>query len=137
MQPMLSVLKKKRRAFTLIEVLVVVLILGVLVAIAIPFYLKSVSDSEENACKTNMSSIASAEQAQRVRDGGAYWGGTVDSAAAQNDGPLRDLHNAVPNDPGGPGYNYIVISQGSNGFIVRCTNPRHRFQWHNGVWETY
>ncbi len=128
---------KKRSGFSLIELLVVVLILAVLVAIAIPFYLKSVTDSEENACKTNMSSIAVAEQAQRVRDVGNYFSGTVDSAAAADNGPLRDLHNAVPKCPGNLAEGYTVEADPAGGFIVRCTNPKHHFQWHNGKWETY
>jgi len=126
----------KKRGFTIIEVLVVVLILGVLCAIAIPFYLRSVSDSEINSCKTNMSSIASAEQAQRVRDG-FYWTGPVDDTAASDTGPLRDLHNAVPKCPGDPTESYTVTADNGGGFIIRCTNPKHRFQWHNGLWEDY
>ena len=127
----------KKRGWTLIELLVVVLILAVLCAVAIPLYLRSVSDSEENTCKTNMASIASAEQAQRVRDVGPYWSGTVDSNAADVNGPLRDLHNAVPRCPGDPDAVYTVIGDGTDGFIIRCSNPRHRFQWHNGQWENY
>jgi len=127
----------KNRGFTIIEVLVVVLILGVLLAVAIPFYLRSVSDSEVDACKTNMSSIAAAEQAQRVRDVGTYYTGPVDDAATANDGPLRDLHNAVPHCPGDLTEGYTVAADGAGGFIVRCTNPKHHFQWHNGLWETY
>src|SRR4029078_386689 len=93
-------MSKLKRGFTLVELLVIILILGILVSIALPFYLRSVSDSEINACKTNMSSIAAAEQAQRVRDGSGYYSGPVDSTAASNTGPLRDLHLAVPQCPG-------------------------------------
>ena len=128
---------RRNRGLTLIELLVVVLILSVLVAIAIPMYMTSINDSETNSCKTNMASVAAAEQAEKVRFGGAYWTGTVDSSAAATDGPLADLHNAVPMCPGDPTDNYIVLSDGGDGFIVRCTNPRHRFQWHNGLYENY
>lgn len=129
---------KLMRGFTLVEVLVVCLILGVLTAVAIPLYFKSVDDSETNACKTNMDSIAAAVQANKAKaGGGAYWTGTVDSTATASDGPLADLHNAMPECPGGPGDLYTVSSDGGDGFIVRCTNPKHKFQWHNGVWENY
>lgn len=127
----------RKRGFSLIELLVVVLILAVLTAIAIPMYLRSVTDAEVNTCKTNMSSIAAAEQAQRVREVGTYYSGPVDSTATANDGPLRDLHNAVPNCPGDENATYTVTADGSGGFFIRCSNPRHPFQWHDGKWETY
>ena len=124
------------KAFSLIELLVVVLILAVLTAIAIPLYFKSIDDSETNSCKTNMDSIAAAVQANRAKTGAGYWSGTVDSTAAATDGPLADLHNAVPQCPGAPGDLYSVSSDGAGGFIIRCSNPKHHFQWHNGLWET-
>jgi prepilin-type N-terminal cleavage/methylation domain-containing protein len=131
-------LKSKRvRGITLIEVLVVLLIMSVLVAIAIPFYFKSLDDSENRACQTNMDSIATAEQAQRTRTGGAYYAGPVDAAAADTNGPLRDLHNSVPYCPGAPSEGYTILTDNAGGFIVRCTNPKHHFQWHNGKWETF
>ncbi len=130
--------RKAKGGFTLVEVLVVCLILGVLTAIALPLYFKSVADSETNACKTNIDSIAAAVQANKVKaGGGAYWVGTVDSTAAASNGPLADLHNAVPQCPGATGDLYSVSSDGGAGFIIRCSNPRHRFQWHNGAWETF
>ena len=130
-------MKKKFKGFTIVELLVIVLILGILVSIALPFYLKSVSDSEINTCKTNMSSIAAAEQAQKVREGGAYYTGAVDSTAAATNGPLRDLHLAVPQCPGNLSEGYTAQADGNGGFIIRCTNPKHKFQWHNGRWENY
>jgi prepilin-type N-terminal cleavage/methylation domain-containing protein len=134
--PVLTMLKK-RKGFTIIELLVVVLILAVLTAVALPLYLRSVSESEIDSCKTNMSSIASAEQAQRVRDVGAYYSGDVDDASTADNGPLRDLHNAIPHCPGDISEHYTVAAAPDGGFIVRCNNPKHRFQWHNSVFENY
>jgi type IV pilus assembly protein PilA len=58
------------RGFTLIELLVVILILAVLMAIALPLYLRAVRDSERQTCRSNMQTIANAEQAYRVRSAG-------------------------------------------------------------------
>ena len=124
----------RKRGLTLIEVLVVVIILSVLVSIALPLYLKSVRDSEENTCKTNMSSIATAVQAHRVRTGGAYYTGPVDSAATAVTGPLQDLHNAVPNCPAEDGATYEVEADGI-GFIVRCGHAGHTYVWRSGGFE--
>ena len=61
-------------SFTLVELLVVTLILAILTAVALPLYLRSVAQSEENACKTNMRSIANAIQANKIRgDEHIYW----------------------------------------------------------------
>jgi hypothetical protein len=51
-------------------------------------------------------------------------------------GPLPDLHYAVPHCPGDSA-TYSVLSGSAGGFIIRCGNPRHKFQWHNGKWESY
>lgn len=109
----------------------------VLVAIALPMYLKSVDDSEAYGCKTNMHSVAAAEQANKVRTGGTYWTGTVDATSTSPTGNLRDLNNALPHCPGDPNAQYSVASDGADGFTVRCSNPKHHFQWHNGRYEPY
>jgi type IV pilus assembly protein PilE len=60
--------KPESRGFTLIELLIVVLILSVLMATALPLYLAVITDSQRRACRANMQSIADAEQAYRARN---------------------------------------------------------------------
>ena len=59
---------RKRSGFTLIELLVVILILAILMAIALPLYLRAVRDSERQTCRSNMQTIADACQAYKVRN---------------------------------------------------------------------
>jgi len=64
----MKMLKKNRKGFTLVELLVVVLILATLMAVALPLYLSSVADSAKKTCRANMQSIANAAQAWKVKN---------------------------------------------------------------------
>jgi len=63
----MSTSKLRRRGFSLIELLVVILILTLLMAVALPLYLSSITNSAKTACRANMQSIANAADAWKVR----------------------------------------------------------------------
>jgi len=54
---MLSKLRKKAKGFTLIELMIVVAIIGILAAIAIPNFLRYQAKSKQSEAKTNLGSI--------------------------------------------------------------------------------
>lgn len=56
----------KGRAFTLVELLVVIMILAILMAVALPLYTSSVANASKRGCRANMHSIANAAQAWKV-----------------------------------------------------------------------
>lgn len=62
MKGFFSKLKKNKKGYTLTELIVVVAILGVLAAIAVPMILNSVQDSKDKADKTSISVMETAVQ---------------------------------------------------------------------------
>jgi len=88
---------RKRSGFTLIELLVVILILAILMAIALPLYLRAVKDSERQTCRSNMQTIAIACQAYKVRNPTHLYPGTIDSTAQALSLPA--LLVPFPDDP--------------------------------------
>lgn len=52
----------RRRAFTLVEIMIVALIIGILVTIAIPQFLRSRAASRQRACIANLRSIENSKE---------------------------------------------------------------------------
>src|SRR5436305_4947533 len=52
----------KKRAFTLVEIMIVVLIIGILLAIAVPNFMKARDSSRAKSCIANLHQIDAAKQ---------------------------------------------------------------------------
>jgi prepilin-type N-terminal cleavage/methylation domain-containing protein len=52
----------KRRAFTLVEIMIVVLIIGILLAIAVPNFMKARDNSRAKSCIANLTQISAAKE---------------------------------------------------------------------------
>ena len=62
----------KNRAFTLIELMIVIAIIAILAAILIPNFLHARAESVTAACEGNEKQIATAEEEYAVDNGGVY-----------------------------------------------------------------
>lgn len=71
-------MKINRKGFTLVEIMIVVAIIGILAAIAIPNFLRSRKESQKNACIANMKQIEGAMQQW-------YLAGNTDAPGATSD----------------------------------------------------
>lgn len=53
---------KNKRAFTLIEILMVVTIIGLIAAIGVPLFLNAIKNSQENAKNVNIAGVEAAKE---------------------------------------------------------------------------
>ncbi|HXG23036.1 MAG TPA: type II secretion system protein, partial [Chthonomonadales bacterium] len=90
----------KRKGFTLIELLIVILVLAILMAVALPLYLAAVSDSQLKSCRSNMQTIANAEAAYKTQSSAH----TYTTVLSQ----LNDNLGATPVCPSGGTYSVTI-----------------------------
>lgn len=121
--------RKHARGFTLLELLVVVVIIGLLAGLVAPRYFDSVSKSKSKIAKAQIESLDKALDQYRLDVGGyptAEQGlaalNTQPSGVAKWQGPY--LKKALPADPWGNDYAYVlqpgalaidIISYGADG----------------------
>lgn len=133
MQEFLSRMRRRRmeddHGFTLIELLVVVVIIGVLVAIAVPVYLNYRKGAENKSAMSDVRGAISAVEQYYTENGNAYpatlagtaganmtfpaTGGTPETATVSAGNTLSFVNNTT---------SYVICGQNTNGQAIYVYN---------------
>ena len=104
----------RRIGFTLIELMIVVVVIGILAAIAIPKYSSVKEEANRAACRTNMRAIASAEA--------VYYGkyNRYSDQLTELDGVMSNA-STLECPSGGAGDPYVLVFAG-HAYELSCPN---------------
>ena len=110
----------KRKGFTLVELLVVIVVLAILLAIAFPLYLRSVRDSQRKTCRGNMQTIANAEQAYKLRSPAHQYTENLSELVGVN----ADMQTVprCPTDSDTATDDYTVTQNSDGTLTIRCNS---------------
>lgn len=119
----LNLKKKKVRAFTLVELVVVIVILGILVAIAGLSYFEFQQKAKEEVAKTNLRVIKSSVIMYRIDHNGDYPDNLLSTPGAKDglDYYLDNELNKILTDPSEP-YKYLLSNEADK-LTLTVTGP--------------
>jgi prepilin-type N-terminal cleavage/methylation domain-containing protein len=107
---------KKRSGFTLVEIMIVVAIIGLLAAIAIPSFVKARTTAQKNACINNLRQIDAGKE-QWALENGKTTGAVVEADVKAY---IKDATNKCKCPAGGT-YNFQAL-----GTDPTCTITGHK-----------
>src|SRR5438477_11489278 len=96
-------MSRNKKGFTLIELLIVVVIIGILAAIAIPKFANTKDKAYVAAMTSDLRNMATYEEQYAADNGGSYFGGTATSPTPlRGFSPSQNVTVAAPNVAGAP-----------------------------------
>lgn len=109
--------RRARRGFTLIEIMVVVLIIGLLVTLVGPNVMRALSGGQQTKIKTDIQTLGSAIQIYKMEKH-KYPDSLEELATPDESGNSFIQGNRVPKDPWGVEYFYNPPRGGSNEYEI-------------------
>ncbi len=105
----MTIATTRKSAFTLVEIMIVVAIIGLLAAIAIPNFVKARQTAQKNACINNLRMIDGAKESWALENRAASAATPVEDGATGVNSYIKG--NARPVCPGGGQYDYRPIGE--------------------------
>ena len=114
---------RRTKGFTLIELMIVVAIIAILAAIAVPAYNGYIRESRLGVAHTNADSIRLFLEDFQL-DNGTYKAGGLNSFKTEGDGDPVDLDTYFGWTPDGDGgaYDYSVVNVTTNSYDILVTH---------------
>lgn len=109
---------QKRSAFTLVEIMIVVAIIGLLAAIAIPNFVKARGTAQKNACINNLRQIDGAKEQWALENRVATGTAVTETGPTGVNAYIKGEQRPVC--PAGGSYNYNNV-----GVNPTCSIPGH------------
>ena len=107
-------LRSEESGFTLIELLIVLVIIGILLAIAVPSYLGFKDRANKAAAQANVRSAIPAVEAY-YSDNGSYSGMDIATGTAPNTGGLKGIDAGIKLDK-------VTVTGGGTGYTLCAVN---------------
>ena len=98
--------QRARRGFSLAELMVVIVILGLLMTIVVPNVMKRLKTAQAQTAKSDMVGIMSALDDYAINNGGSYPDSMEELIMEDENGESYLGHSELPQDPWGHEYQY-------------------------------